>query len=107
MKKLVKVAVLVLAILCIVPSFALAGGWVTANITSVGVGGSSTYIQLTDTANPPAFGAGTYFVADNTGVRSKEMLATALTAISLSKTALCWLDDFAPSSNMSTMYLNQ
>ena len=35
------------------------------------------------------------------------MLATALTAISLAKTCLIWLDDFAPYSNMAAMYLNQ
>jgi hypothetical protein len=106
--KRVKVLVLVLAILCMVPNLAqAAGGWVTANVLSVGVGGTFTYIQLSDTAVPPAFASGTYFAADTTGSRSKEMLATGLTAISLAKTCLCWLDDFAPYSNMSAMYLNQ
>jgi hypothetical protein len=106
--KRVKVLVLVLAILCMVPNLAqAAGGWVNANVLSVGVGGSFTYIQLSDIAVPPAFPAGTYYSADVTGTRSKEMLATALTAISLAKTCLCWLDDFAQYSNMGAMYLNQ
>jgi hypothetical protein len=108
MKKLVKMMVLVLAILFVVPNLAqAAGGWVNANVLSVGVGGAFTYIQLSDTAATPAFPAGTYFAADTTGARSKEMLATGLTAISLAKTCLCWLDDFAPYSNMGAMYLNQ
>jgi hypothetical protein len=97
-----------LAVLGAVPSFCFAAGtWSTANVNSVGVGGSFTYIQLTDTSATPLYAPGTYFSADTTGVRSKEMLATALTSISLSKTVLVWLDDVAPYSNMSCMYLNQ
>jgi hypothetical protein len=108
MKKMAKLTVLVLAILCLVPNLAqAAGGWVTANLLSVGVGGNFTYVQLSDTAATPAFPAGTYFSADTTGTRSKEMLATALTAISLAKTCTVWLDGFTQYSNMSSMYLNQ
>jgi hypothetical protein len=104
----VKVTLMVLAIICLVPSLCFAAGtWSTANVNSVGVGGSFTYIQLTDTSASPPYSPGTYFSADTTGARSKEMLATALTAISLSKTVLVWLDDVAPYSNMSCMYLNQ
>jgi hypothetical protein len=99
---------MVLAMLCVVPSLCSAAGtWSTANVNSVGVGGTFTYIQLTDTSATPPYAAGTYFSADTTGARSKEMLATALTSISLSKTVLVWLDDTAPYSNMSCMYLNQ
>jgi hypothetical protein len=74
-------------------------------VNSVGVGGTFTYIQLTDSSGTNPYAPGTYFSAEAT--RAKEMLATALTAISLSKTVLVWLDDVAPYSNMSCMYLNQ
>ncbi len=104
MKKMAKVMVLVMAVVFMVPTFAHAV-WVTANVLSVGVGGTFTYIQLNDTADPPAFPGGTYYSAEPT--RAKDMLATALTAVSLSKTVLAWLDDVAPYSNMSCMYLNQ
>ena len=102
----VKVMVMVLAILCLVPSVVLAAGrWTTANVLSVGVGGTATYIQLNDTAVPPQYPSGTFYSADP--LRAKELLATALTAISLSKTCLIWIDDVAPYSNIAAMYLNQ
>jgi hypothetical protein len=108
MRKMMVAMAMVLAMLCVAPSLGLAAGtWSTANVNSVGVGGSFTYIQLTDTSATPPYSPGTYFAADTTGSRSKEMLATALTAISLSKTVLVWLDDTAAYSNMSCMYLNQ
>ena len=109
MKKMMTVTVLVLAMLCIVPSLCLAqsGGWVTANVNSIGVGGTATYIALIDTASPPHFPNGYYFTADTTGVSSKQMLATALTAVSLNKTVLVYLDSYASLGNMSAMYLNQ
>lgn len=102
----VKVIVMVLAIVCLVPSLCFAAGtWTTANIMSVGVGGDVTYIQLSPADGGTQYAPGTYFTADAT--RAKEMLATALTAISLSKTCLIWLNDTAPYSFMTSMYLNQ
>lgn len=106
MRKMMVVTAMVLAMLCVVPSFCLAAGtWSTANVNSVGVGGDVTYIQLSPADGGTQYAAGTYFTADAT--RAKEMLATALTAISLSKTCLIWLDDTAPYSFMTSMYLNQ
>ena len=106
MKKMMVVAVMILAMLAMVPAMSLAaGGWVTCNVISAGCGAGRTCIQLTETAVPGHFPAGTYFSADP--VYAKEQLATALTAISLGKTVFCNLAGFTTYSNVNVFYINQ
>ena len=59
--------------------------WYTCSINLVGSTSSKPAIRLTDTASSPAFTSNWFFIA---GDKSKEMLATALTAMSMGKNVL-------------------
>ena len=56
--------------------------WYTCSINQVGASGAKSLVRLTDSATTPAFTNNWFFIE---GDAAKEMLATALTAISMGK----------------------
>jgi broad specificity polyphosphatase/5'/3'-nucleotidase SurE len=107
MKKMV--LVLVMAMICLAPALIDAQAAVTviaAKVNKAGVSGTATtHVFLTDTAATKAFPAKTYFICAS--ARAKEMLAVALTAISMNKTVNVTLSGVAPGSTVQIMYLNE
>jgi hypothetical protein len=108
MKKMAKVMVLVLVILMVVPAMCFGANY-TCNILQAGqTSGASgvAYVQLTDTAATPAF-ANRWFTLDTSGVKSNQMLATALTALSLGKTVTLSITSTAQFANVIAIYVAQ
>ncbi len=78
--------------------------WYTCTVLKVGPvsEGTTTYIQLTDTASPPAF-VEKYFRF--VGERAKEMLAVALTAVSSGLKVLIRADASEEFAYIDVIYL--
>ena len=78
-KKMFLAMVVVFSMLAVFAVSAHAGGWYTCTVNMAGAGwGTHCYIKLSDTAATPAF-ENRWFVALDS--QKKEMLATALTAM--------------------------
>lgn len=76
--------------------------WYTCNVNYVGPGGSTVYIQLTDTAATPAF-TNTFFIPAAT--YAKEFLATALTAKANNMTVRVNVTAIAQYSAITNLYI--
>lgn len=107
MKKMTKVMVLVLMVCLMVPSLCFATTYVNAcNVIKTGQFGANAMIMLTDTATPAGFPANTWFYLDVSNANSKQMLAAALTALSLGKTVFIGYAAGTPYRNISAIYVN-
>ncbi|MFZ5451542.1 MAG: hypothetical protein ACOZF2_06695 [Thermodesulfobacteriota bacterium] len=103
-----KMGLIIMAV-CMIVTLGIASAqadWYYCNITGVGVGGSYTYVCLTDTATSPAF-TNRWFLLFNT--MAKQHLATALTAASTGQTlAANFSGTGVPPTNTTivSLYLN-
>jgi hypothetical protein len=76
--------------------------WLTCTVVQVGCGYNNTYLNLTDSGG--AF-SNRWFIADPSSY--KEVLATALTAVSAGKTVLVNLSGESEYSLIVSIYMNQ
>lgn len=76
--------------------------WLTCTVVQVGCGYNQTYLNLTDAGG--AF-SGRWFIADPGSY--KEILATALTAVSAGKTVLVNVSGLAEYNVVVAIYMNQ
>ena len=99
-----KLGLITLIVLSMVFLFALnaSAGWYTCTVNLAGPGFTNTYINLTDTSASPAF-TNRWFTAEST--QSKEMLATALTAISNSMSVWTYINSSAEYATIISLYL--
>lgn len=107
--KALKIALVLIAVVCILPALcvkeAKADAWVTCNINLVGQAWDTVYVQLTDaTGTQPAVNQ-TWYVLNPTYV--KELLATALTAMTNNKQVKVYVNNIADGGTVYTMYMLQ
>jgi hypothetical protein len=76
--------------------------WLTCTVVQVGCGYNNTFLNLTDAGS--AF-SGRWFLADPTSY--KEILATALTAVTAGKTVLVNVSALEEYSIIVAIYMNQ
>lgn len=107
MKKVRKMLVL-LALVGVIAAFGIqsAGAqvWTQATINSAGQASGTAFIMMSDAATPSTWGP-FWFYVDPAG--SNQMLATALTAVSLGKTCTANVDAIASLSTIRTLTVNQ
>lgn len=104
MKRAFLAMVLVFSIMAVFAVSVHASGWYTCTVVMAGAGwGSNCYIKLSDTASTPAF-TNTWFIA--LPARKKEMLATALTAMSNNMKVLVHLSSENEYFTINAMYLS-
>ena len=100
-----KVFVMMVVVLSMLAVFAVAAraGWYTCTVKMAGAGwGTHCYIKLSDTAATPDF-ENKWFVALDS--QEKEMLATALTAMTNNMQVKVYISSSSPYSIIRAMYL--
>ena len=102
-KKMFLAMVVVLSMLAVFAVSVHAGAWYTCTVNMAGAGwGTNCYIKLSDTAATPAF-ENRWFVALSS--QKKEMLATALTAMTNNMNVWVHIDSPNAYSIIRAMYL--
>jgi len=102
-KKMFITMVVVLSMLAVFAVSAHAGAWYTCTVNMAGAGwGTHCYIKLSDTAATPDF-ENKWFVALDS--QEKEMLATALTAMTNNMQVKVYISSSSPYSIIRAMYL--
>jgi|GEM_PF-2270719 len=71
---------------------AQAGQWYTCTVNQAGTSGAVFFVQITDTAQTPAWTGARYFFLDNSAGNAKSMLASSLTAWANAGKIQIWLD---------------
>jgi len=103
-KKMFLVMVVVLSMVAVFAVAAHAGGWYTCTVNMAGAGwGTHCYIKLSDTAATPAFENRWFVPLDS---QKKEMLATALTAMTNNMNVLVYIDATTQYSIIRAIYLS-
>ena len=79
-------------------------GWYTCTVNRVGPGWSRNYINVSDTANPPAFTGKWCVLPENF---KNQMLAVGLTAITNDQTILIFIDPLVSYPTVTAIYLDK
>ena len=103
-KKMFITMVVALSMVAVFAVAAHAGGWYTCTVNMAGAGwGTHCYIKLSDTAATPAFENRWFVPLDS---QKKEMLATALTAMTNNMNVLVYIDATTQYSIIRAIYLS-
>ena len=102
-KKMFLVIVAVFSMVALFGVNAYAGAWYTCRVELTGPGGGRIFINLSDTDAIPDF-ANRWFIAYYPG-QEKEMLATALAAMSNNMPVLTYLDSTNAYSSILRLYM--
>ena len=78
--------------------------WVFCTVELAGPSSVGMYIRLTDASATPAFTNKGFFCPED---RAKQMLAIALTAISLNSKVHAYLDPYSVNGEITSLYLNK
>ena len=104
-KKVFLAMVLVFSMMAVFVVSVHAGEWYTCTVNMAGAGwGKHCYIKLSDTADSPAF-KNTWFIARDS--QKKEMLATALTAMTNNMNVVVYISSPTPYSIIHAMYVTR
>ena len=102
-KKILATLTFIAALFFLFSSISYAASWHYCTVEETGTAFNTMFIKLTDTENDPPLFENTYFIPHPDA--EKEMLATALTAVSLDKTVRVKLDGTDANSIIEAIFL--
>jgi hypothetical protein len=104
-KKLIAMVLLTFGfVFFITVTVSAAPAWYIVNVEKTGIGAGNYLVKVTDTAASPAF---TGKWAKFTEAQEKSMLAVAMTAMSLGKTAFLQMDNALTVPVITAFYINE
>ena len=105
LRKLISMVLVTLSLVCFLSTtVGAAPAWYIANAEKTGIGSGMYLVMLTDTAASPAF---TKKWCQLTAAQAKSMLAVCMTAMSLGKTVMVYMDNALTTPVITAFYINQ